>query len=138
MDILSLILTGSGAYMISGGVNGGAIDALADALNGPLVGAGLTILGLLALLLPATSILIGIVFWFALFMSFITLVSGVYDLYKSKCPISDVFGFGLVTVIFAILGFTKIQSIAAWIGFSAGMIGFYLPDTIKEAKNCGT
>lgn len=130
--------TGSGAYMISGGVNGGAIDALADALNGPLVGAGLTILGLLALLLPATSILIGIVFWFALFMSFITLVSGVYDLYKSKCPISDVFGFGLVAVIFAILGFTKIQSIAAWIGFSAGMIGFYLPDTIKEAKNCGT
>ncbi|OTU44260.1 hypothetical protein CAT37_09495 [Acinetobacter pittii] len=132
--------TGSGAYMISGGVNGGAIDVLSDALNGTLVGVGLTILGILALSLPATSILVGIVFWFALFMSFLTLASGVYDLYKSKCPISDVFGFGLITVIFGILGFTKITSIAGWLGFNAGVIGFFLPDAIKgeKGKNCGS
>ncbi|MCH7311201.1 transglutaminase domain-containing protein [Acinetobacter sp. ANC 4805] len=129
--------TGSGAYMISGGLNGGAIDVLSDALNGPLVGAGLAILGLLALLLPAGSALILVVFIFSLVMSILTLVFGMYDLYKSKCPISDVLGFGLVTTIFLILGLSNIRSIAAWIGFNSWLIGVLLPDAIKEEKNCG-
>ena len=114
----------------------GAINALSDALNGPLVGVGLTILGVLGVFLPATSILFGFLFVFTLLMSAFTLMSGVYDLYQSKCPISDVFGFGLVTLLFMVVGFTKVRSIAVWIGISSGIIGFFLPDAIKEAKNC--
>ena len=85
----------------------------------------------MAILLPVGSILIGMVFWFTLAMSIITLAFGIYDLYKSNYPIFDIFGFGLVTALFTVMGLTNIKSLAVWVGFSSGIIGLYLPDLIK-------
>lgn len=58
------------------------------------------------------------------------------DLYESKCPKSDIFGYGLVTLIFYIMGLDKMKNVALFSAISSYLIFLPLADVIKKERKC--
>ncbi len=131
--------TGVGGYLIGGGADGGwtaLADSLAYGLNQPIVGWLLFAFGFLPFILAAGSLAATMVAIFSVLMTVLTTMAAIYDLYKSKCPASDIFGYFFVTVIFYILGLSKVKNIALFNTISSFFIFLPLADVIKEDKNC--
>lgn len=130
--------TGSGAYMISGGLNGGWIDAISSIMDGVNENsvALTSFVSLFSLMLTfpaltglAASILLGPLFWFTLFLGALLTLATFVDMYErcegslNRPAIYLILAMSIVTTIFGWSKYVSNQVEANIMGYFLGMHG---------------
>lgn len=130
--------TGSGAYMISGGLNGGFLDYINDNANSFALAVG--VLGLLGVLLPATA---SIVFFLAIILvsflvGFLVTLASNLTLIENGCSDAAIMLNTILNMIaFVATSLVKTAGQAIAVGISAWIYTSILPSTSKACRAFG-
>ncbi len=130
--------TGSGAYMISGGLNGGFLDYINDNANNFALAVG--VLGLLGVLLPATA---SIVFFLAIILvsflvGFLVTLASNLTLIENGCSDAAIMLNTILNMIaFVATSLVKTAGQAIAVGISAWIYTSILPSTSKACRAFG-